>query len=266
MKILEWDVESLPAVSMHWQFWDTNIPHKNIIEHQSLICIAWKWHGEKRTYITSILDDPKRLKKDLYDDYYVTKTFRDVLMSEESFVMMGHNLKGFDVKKFNTSCIRHGFSPVPDRQIIDTLTVCRRHFKFESNTLAYVCKALDVGGKMETGGQELWNNIVQYKYPPVGHSPDRELMIKSLEKMGKYCKQDTRLLDPLYERLKPFMLIHPNASIYDGVEGGCIRCGSLFVKKYGFRVLTTKKFQRFFCYLCKAPFDPPAGLRKFYPL
>ena len=154
MRILEWDIESLPSIVWTFTHFKTNISHKAIIENQSLICIGWKWYGQKKTYLTSITDDHERLKANVYDDYHVTKTFREILDTPEPFVMMGHNLKNFDVKKFNTSCIRNGFDPVPERQVIDTLLVARRHFRFESNRLDFVCRTLGIGEKRETGGQQ----------------------------------------------------------------------------------------------------------------
>lgn len=242
-----------------------NISHTQIIEYQTLICIAWKWSNEKKVHVTSISDNKSRLNKNIYDDYHVTKELRKILDSDEQFVVCGHNLKGFDIKKFNTALIRNGMNPVPDRQVIDTLKEARKHFKFESNRLDYVCRVLGIGEKMETGGQQLWTDIVQAKYPEVGKEKDIPLMEKSLSKMEKYCKQDVALLPPLYERLKPFITKHPNANAYQRNQIGCTRCGGLDYIKQGWRVLISgRKYQRYFCRSCKAPFDPPVYLRQWY--
>jgi len=262
MRILEWDVENLPSIGQTWTLFKSNISHKSLKERQSIICISWKWYGEKKTYLTSIADDPERLEANVYDDYHVTKIFRDVLDTPEPFVMMGHNLKAFDIKKFNTACIKHSFSPVPERQVIDTLLVARKHFKFESNRLDYVCRALGIGGKMETGGEQLWNDIVQIKYPDVGKEPDRNVLTKALTKMGKYCKQDVRLLDPLYEKLMPFMDNHPNAGLYDNVIG-CNKCGSTNFRFEEWRYTNKNKYKRYRCDKGHR-FDPPARLKEYY--
>lgn len=265
MKILFFDVENLPNITQTFSLFKTNIPHTNIIEHQSLICVAWQWSNEKKVHLTSISDDPKRLKN-IYDDYHVAKEFHKILDTDESFVMCGHNLAGFDIKKVNAAFLRHGLNPVPERQVIDTLKVCRKHFRLDSNRLDYVCRLLGVGEKVETGGMSLWNDIVQAKYPEVGKEADLELRDKALKKMSIYCQHDTRLLKPLLDKLRPFMgREHPNANAYQNNQIGCTKCGGKDYRKYGFRYMVSgKKHRRYFCNSCQAPFDPPIYLREYY--
>ena len=265
MRILFYDVENLPGVATTFSYFNTSIPHTNIIEHQSLICIAWMWSDEKKVHLTSILDDPKRMKRDIYDDSHVAKTFHKVLNTDESFVLCGHNLAGFDVKKVNSAFLRHGLDPVPERQVIDTLKVCRKHFRLDSNRLDYVCRLLGIGEKLETGGMSLWNDIVQWKYPEVGKKADFSVLENALKKMGRYCQKDTKLLKPLLERLEPYMgNDHPNANLYQSNQIGCTHCGSVDFVRAGWRYTRTGKSRRYKCRSCKSRFDPPSRLKDYY--
>lgn len=263
MRILMWDVESLPSIVHTFQHFKTSINHTAIIEHQALICIAWKWYGQKKVHLTSIADDPQRMDKNIYDDSHVAKTFRQVLDTDESFVMLGHNLKSFDIKKFNTSCIRNGLDPVPERQVIDTLTSARKYFRFESNKLDFICRTLGIGEKISTGGLKLWNDIVQAKYPEVGHESSTALRDKSLSIMGKYCKQDVSLLEPLYNKISSWMTTHPNASLYQSDEISCTKCGSTAFRFCEWRYTNKNKYKRYICSRGHR-FDPPARLKKLY--
>lgn len=266
MRKLFWDVENLPDIAQTFTLYNTNIPHNNIIESQSLISIAWKWSDEKRIHLTSIIDNLKRFKRNVYDDYHVTKTFHKVLQTDESFVLIAHNGDRFDLPKMNAAFIKHGLSPIPDRQTIDTLKVARKYFRFDSNRLDYLSRFLNVGEKMDTGGMELWNNIVQVKYPEVGKASNLALAIKATNKMGRYNKRDVKLLEGVYNKLLPFMHKHPNTLVYDNEVHGCTKCGSKDYYFYGFRYLISRKYQRYWCKKCNAPFDPPASLRQYFSI
>ena len=263
MDILCFDVENLPNIASTWTLYDTRISHNNIIENQSLICIAWQWVGKKRTYCTSISDDKKRFEKNIYDDYHVVKEFHKVLNTDKSFVLLGHNSDRFDIRKFNTAAIKHGFEPVPERQSIDTLKQARKYFRFDSNRLDYLGRFLEVGEKLETGGYQLWNDIVQAKYPEVGKNPDLELAYKSVSKMMDYNKNDVRLLLKVFDKLKPYIKI-PNHTLYSGKVARCTKCGSQDFNTKGWRYNMATRRRRYYCHTCKSNFDVPFSHQKYY--
>ena len=264
MKILFFDVENLPNIVNTFTLFNTSIPHTNIIENQSIISIAWKWGGQKKIYCSSIIDDMTRFKKNVYDDYVPVKRFHEILNTADSFCLCGHNSRNFDLKKLNTAFIKHGLEPTQERQMIDTLTAARRYFRFDSNRLDYLARFLKVGEKLETGGYQLWLNILQSKYPEIGHTPDIQLSIASVKKMCRYNKVDVAITEKCYEKLKPFINNHPNYALYNKEQLVCIKCGSTDIIKAGWRYMKSHRYQRYACKDCKSKFDPPNKLREAY--
>lgn len=263
MRILAFDVENLPNIASTWTLYDTRISHNNIIENQSLISIAWRFLDEKRIHAVSLIDDLKRFKSNIYDDYHVVSEFHKVLDTRDDFVLLGHNSDRFDIKKFNTAAIKHGLSPVPERQSIDTLKQARKYFRFDSNRLDYLGRFLEVGEKLETGGYQLWNDIVQAKYPEVGKLPDFDKAVDAVKHMVKYNKNDVKLLIDVFEKLKPYIKT-PNWALYNGEKIACTKCGSLDFRTHGWRYNQTTKKRRFYCHSHKGAFDVPAGMVKYY--
>ena len=75
--------------------------------------------GSKSVKSVSLLDDPKRFKKDRTDDYHVVKTIRDTLADAD--MIIHHNGDRFDIRKINARLIYHGLYPLPKLVALDTL-------------------------------------------------------------------------------------------------------------------------------------------------
>ena len=264
MDILAFDIESLPCVATSFQLFKTNIPHTNIIENQSIISVSWQWVGQKKCYSTSIADDKKRFENNIFDDYYPVEIFHRVLNTDKPFVLLAHNGASFDMKKLNTAFIKHSLEPVNERQMIDTLKSARRYFRFDSNKLDFLGRYLELGEKMETGGMQLWLDIVQAKYPIVGKEPDLELAYKAMRKMVSYNKQDVKLLISVYLRLMPWISNHPNYAVYHSDQIVCTKCGGSDFSLSGWRYMKSHKYRRYFCKVCNSRFDPPVKQRQYY--
>ena len=113
-------------------------------------------------------------------------------IAEKADVLIGHNLDAFDVKHIRTRCIYLGIQ-FPNRiSTIDTLKLARRNFKFNSNKLDYLAQFLGVGEKEETGGIELWKQIVLHNNK------------EALKKMISYCENDIKILKSVHEKLKEY--------------------------------------------------------------
>ena len=57
-------------------------------------------------------------------------------------IIVGHNLRRFDVKKLNARFAQFGYKPPSPYKIIDTLEICKNKFAFPSNKLNDVCQSL----------------------------------------------------------------------------------------------------------------------------
>ena len=114
---------------------------------------------------------------------------------------------------------------------------------------------------------QLWLDIVQAKYPPVGKKPDLELAYKAMRKMVSYNKTDVKLLISVYQKLMPFLNSgHPNYAIYQNNPNKivCTKCGSSDFTTSGWRYMKSHKYRRYQCKVCNSRFDPPVKQRQYY--
>ena len=186
LRFLTWDVESAPKTAYVWRLGDQRVDHSQLITDSFLLCIAWKWHGEKKTYAVQLT--PREAKKG--NDKRILQEFSKVL--EEADYYIGHNIDGFDVKMVNSGLIKHGLAPIPPSQTIDTLKVAKKYFKFASNKLGAVCRDLGLEGKANTGGFQTWVDCMQ-------GCP------KAMKRMVKYNKQDVAINEKLFDKLRPYI-------------------------------------------------------------
>jgi ribosomal protein S27AE len=236
-KIILYDVETAPATVASFTLYPNNgIHHSNILEDWYIITICWKELGAKKVNSISVLDDPKRFKKDPHDDYYVISEFRKVL--SEADAVIGQNIKSFDTRVFNTRLIYHKLPPVPPVPEIDTLKLWKKITKSMSNRLDYVGKFLGFGGKLPTS-EGLW--IRALKGEP-----------SAIREMIKYCKIDVEKLEEFYKRIVPYVITHPHIGAMLGVgKESCPKCGSTSLTHHKFRYTATGiKKQQLQCRKC----------------
>lgn len=230
MKILYWDIETLPNVSAHFGMWKQDISPKAVIHTSSMICASWKWEGKKTVHSASIADYPN-FKKDVFDDSALVKDLYDVIA--EADILVHHNGDSFDVKYMNGRLLANGLPSLPKILTIDTYKVAKSKFRLNYNRLDYLAEVLGLEGKNKVG-MELWMRVIQGK---------REAVAEMVE----YNKQDVRVLETVYERLKPFISGHPAP---DAAIGICPTCSSDNLLKRGYHYTKTAKRQRYVCGDC----------------
>lgn len=258
INVLAWDIETLPMIVPTWGLFKQNIRQDSIIESTSVFCACWQTvdhNGEPRSAVksTSILDDDKRFRKNIYDDEHVIRTLHEALMTADVFLYQ--NGDKFDLRKFNARAAFYGLEPIPKKETIDTLKKARQVFALDSNKLDFIGRYFNLGEKMETGGMQLWDDIIQCKYPAVGHEPDIAKTRKTIKYAVKYCKQDVKLLVDVFKKIRPYIKL-PNFSLYLG-KIGCTHCGGQDYTRYGYRYTPAGRYHRYFCRSCEKPFDPP---------
>ena len=199
-------------------------------------CCSWKWLGESYVASTSVLNDKERFAQNYADDYLVVKTLYDLL--SEADIAIGHNVEKFDWRVFTSRCIAHGMMPPPKPKFIDTLKIARKEFQFSSNQLRYLARFLGVADK--------------------DRSPDWELIARGDPTEIGYCeqynRQDVRTTEAVYEKLKSYATNHPNLKLFLTGQHhiACPTCNSPNIQARGFRVLVSKKLQRYQCQDCGA--------------
>ncbi len=235
-KILILDIETSPTKAFTWGMWQEVTSYSFIERDWYILCWAAKWLGEKEVISSALPDFKKTYQADPENDKLILKEL--VKLLEQADIIVAHNGIDFDRKKINARLIINGITPPPPCRWVDTLKICRSEFAFTSNKLADVVQFLKVGKKLDTGGFQLWKDCL------AGVEKAWALMVK-------YCKGDVQILEKVYLALRPYILQHPNLSIYlDSDRPVCPKCGSAKIQKRGYAFTTASKFQRFCCTEC----------------
>ncbi len=232
-KILIYDIETAPILADVWGLWQNNVGLNQI--HKNGYVMSWcaKWLGEDHTYYMDCRNkgekDEKRIVKGL------------VKMLEEADMIVAHNGDNFDWKWVAGRAIIYGIPPMAPVRKIDTLKVVKANFRFPSNKLEFVAKALKCEEKSAHGkfsGHSMWTECLK------GNQ-------EAWQEMEDYNRQDVITLEEVYMKLRPWMKNHPNIGVYNDVEiPQCPRCGGTHLNKRGFVYTNASRFQRLRCMDC----------------
>ncbi len=195
-KILVFDIETSPLMAYCWGLWNQNIsPTKQLLSDWFMLTWSAKWLFDDKVYSDKLT--PEEALNE--DDERITKSLWHLIDSAD--ILISHNGLKFDNKKMRTRFIKHGL-PAPSPTVtIDTLIHCRRQFAITSNKLDYIAKFFGFGGKMETGGFELWASCMKGD-------------IEALHKMELYNIQDVKVLEDVYLKIRPYIKPHPNLGLF----------------------------------------------------
>ena len=233
-KILIYDIEtSLETVAVFGLKYNDFIDPDNIVTERYIVCVCWRWLGEKTVHSVSLLDDPKRFARDITDDKHVVEVFHKVM--SEADVIVAHNGDNFDSRYLKTRMLFHGLPALPPIPSIDTYKVAKQQLLFNSNKLDYLGKFLGLGGKKPTP-KGLWLEVMRGSK-------------KAIETMVAYNKRDVILLEDVFHKLRPYMTSHMNRQLF-GQDKGCPRCGSNRVQSRGTHKAISRTYTRFHCTAC----------------
>lgn len=229
-----WDLETTHNIAAVFNLFSKDyIPHGNILQERYIVCASWMFLGSDKIHSVSVLDDPKRFKKNPHDDYFVVDTVATTIANEAD-VIVAHNGDQYDKKFLAGRMLLHKMKPLPPVTTIDTLKICKNNFLLNSNRLDYIAGKLLGEGKLKTD-PGLWLKVL------AGEK-------KSIQDMVQYNRVDTkRLRDTFVDHLLPY-IPNLNQRLY-GTEG-CTKCGSTNVQRRGEHVALTRTYQRFQCQDC----------------
>lgn len=226
MKTLYIDIESSPNVAHVWGLFRQNVSLAQVMESQRMICFAAKWADERKVQFLSEHHDGR--------EAMVLAAHR--LLSEAD-VVVTYNGKGYDIPHLNREFLLAGMTAPSPFHHNDLLRTVRSQFRFTSNKLAYVTKALGLQTKASTGGHELWVKCMAGD--PVAWA-----------KMRRYNMRDVIILQKLDERLGSWRKGTPNARLFDEADV-CPDCGAEgTLVKEGFALTINGKYQRYHCSAC----------------
>ena len=231
-KVLFLDVETAPKRAFVWSMWKQNIGLNQLEADGFVLCWCAKWAHEKE-----VLSEALTLEFLEYEDDSKIMEKLWTLM-DEADIIIGHNGDRFDIPTINARFAVHGMKPPSSYKTVDTLKIARRNFKFTSNRLDALGMFLGTGRKLQTGGFQLWADVMS------GSG-------KAMNKMVRYCKQDVLLLERVYKKLRAWDNKAPNLAMYeDGTRPVCNCCGSKKVVSKGQTVTNSKIYKRWKCNSC----------------
>jgi DNA polymerase elongation subunit (family B) len=227
-RILTFDVETMPLEARAFGIWNQNIGINQIVANDYLACFAAKFLGERKVHFYSAWDDgPRKMALALHK------------LLDEADAVAGWNSDKFDLRWANRVFVESGKSPPSPFVKVDLMKSVRRQVYLPSYKLDFVSRWLGLGGKLRTGGFDLWADVLS-------NDP------KAQNKMRQYNIRDTRLTEKVFIALasKGWIKSLPNRSIDDGHV--CPSCGSEKLQARGYAVTATRRYRRFQCNSCGA--------------
>jgi len=202
------DIETAPNLGLFWRAGrDLTIDYGNIVKERAIICACWSWSGRYPIH-------SETWNKSQNDRRVVEALAKAVNDADE---VVTHNGNRFDLKWLRGRCLYYSIPLVPNIVSIDTCQLARKYFDLNSYRLDYVGQYLGVGRKIETGGFDLWKQVVMRN--------DR----KALDKMVRYNANDVRLLEDVYNKMQKYF---PNRTLFSGTVRECPECkGKMTVSK-----------------------------------
>jgi hypothetical protein len=229
-RILLIDIETFPNVSYTWGKWEQDVVE--FVDHWYILSFAYKWLGDKKTKVIG-LPDFKGYKPGTKDKELLKYIWQ---LLDEADIVIAQNGNAFDFKKINTRFFEAGMKPPSPYRTIDTLTVARRYFAFNSNKLDDLGRDLKIGRKVEHEGFPLWLKCERGD-------------MKAWKRMKKYNRQDVELLEQLYLKERPWIKDAPNLDMWSDVRV-CPKCGSTRLHSRGESITQAYVYTRYQCQDC----------------
>ena len=228
MKLLVLDIETAPATALVWGIHEQHLGPHQIVEPVRILCFAAKFVGDRTMHFAS---EHATGKEQMLADLWALLDVADAVIH--------YNGKRFDIPHINREFLLAGTQPPSPYAQIDLYHTVRSQFKFMSNKLDEMCKAVGIGAKQGHEGFGLWKSCL------AGDD-------KAWGRMERYNKQDVRITEALYERLLPWIKTHPNVSLVDRKVHACPKCGSLDLTKRGQAYTRVSVFQQWQCTSCSS--------------
>jgi predicted RNA-binding Zn-ribbon protein involved in translation (DUF1610 family) len=225
-RLLTFDVETMPLEVRAFGLWDQNIGLQQIQANDYLACFAAKFHGERTVHFHSLWDDgPRKMALALHR------------LLDEADAVMGWNSDKFDIRWANRTFVECDKAPPAPFVKVDLMRSVKRQVYLPSYKLDFVARWLGLGGKLRTGGFDLWKDVMD------GCPKARALM-------RRYNIRDTRLTEAVFDKLRQRGWVRglPNHAI----DGGhvCPHCGGEKMQRRGYTHSKTRRYARWQCNAC----------------
>jgi hypothetical protein len=238
-KVLIFDLEVAPAVAYTYNFREAYIEPGNIMRMPYILAYSAKWLGDDKIFYNDTRKTPRSDKK-------LLKELGKLI--EQCDFAVGHNMKRFDLPTTKGRMIIEEMMPVKEVNVIDTLKIAFKHFKFPFYKLGELAKYLGCEN----------NKLEHAKFP--GMSLFREADKGNLEafaEMEEYCKMDTIVTEEILKKLMPW---EPSINFSAFTQKAVCSCGNETFFKNGLKYTRTGAFQVWRCHVCHKCFQEKTNL------
>ncbi len=243
-KILVLDIETAPLEAYVWGLWKQNIYSEQLISNWYMLTWAAKWLYSDRI-MSDVLTPTEAITE---NDYRIICSLWKLI--DEADIVIAHNGDKFDIARMKSRFIVYEMKPPSFYKQLDTLKVARKEFGFLSNSLNALAKIFNVPCKYNTSFS-LWKGAKQ------GVQED-------LDAMELYNRQDIKVLEDVYLRMRPYIKGHPNLDLYvDDEKSSCPHCSSkkLIVEEGKFAYTQALRYPMYRCTNCGAIARARKGLK-----
>ena len=234
-KILVIDIETAPETAYIWGRFKETVGQTQIKAPGYILCMCWSWLGEKPQSI-SIYQNRSWKRGIKNDDRAVVAKAHELL--SEADIVVGHNIRTFDMTTLNARFALYGFPPPTPYKICDTLEILKKRMRLPSNSLESASHYFGIQIK-DKQPFTLWRDCM-------------EGIPEAWNRMVSYCAHDVTVVEQLYMKLIPWADLHPNMGLYepDGSPVTCPKCSGKDIIKKGVYRTTVHTYQQYQCKSC----------------
>lgn len=227
-KIAILDIETYPASGTFWGLHKQFIAPNQVRDPGGMLGFGVKWHKSRKTEWFGL---------DSLERHDLALAAREYLHAAD--IVVTYNGERFDFPHINRELWLAELAPPAPYKSVDLYKTIRHKFRFLSNRLDFVSQSIEIGAKIKTEGQPLWDACM---------AGDEA----AFKRMARYCKGDVNLTERLYDRALPWINPHPHLGLYapESEFPRCGRCLSYDLKKDGFAHAQAWSYQRYECKSC----------------
>lgn len=183
----------------------------------TLLCVGYKWVGDKSPTILSILDYPG---EDFLDDSNLVKAFHEVISQAD--MVITYFGKGFDQPWMTAKYLQIRLPWLANVPHIDLFFTAKSNLKVSRKSLDNLVTFFDLGKKYNVSRDD-------WKHAKIGD-------VHGIKEVMRHCFVDVNLTEKLYMLLRPGIRLHPR------INGWlpCRVCGSEKLQRRGYATYVTK--------------------------
>lgn len=219
------DIETRPLLVYTWGMFQQNIGPSQVVDWGGVMCFAAKWDDSDEMMFHAEWQGRERMVRAAHR------------LLDEADAVVGWNSARFDTRHFNAEFQRARMRrPTPYRNV-DLMRSQKRDAYMASNKLESRRRWLGKGGKVDTGGFELWRGCMD---------GDRE----SRRLMEQYNRHDVQITAEEFDEMRAGGWVRnlPNLSTLGGHV--CSNCGSERLQAHKPYLAETRRYPLWVCEDC----------------